>query len=70
MPSLALDRLDEAAEQVALGLVAARAQELPYEEALLLRVREITDGRRGLAADAAHARARADELLAGLGAVG
>ena len=35
---LALDRLEEAAEQVALGLVAAREQELPYEEALLLRV--------------------------------
>ena len=67
---LALDRLEEAAEQVALGLVAAREQELPYEEALLLRVGSATDLRRGLPTDAAHARARSEELLTSLGAVG
>ena len=67
---LDLDRLEEAAEQVALGLVAAREQELPYEEALLLRVGSATDLRRGLPTDAAHAGARSEELLTSLGAVG
>ncbi len=67
---LALDRLEEAAEMVAVGLVAARDQELPYEEALLLQVGSAVDERRGLAADAAGARRVSDALLAGLGAAG
>ncbi|HET7820572.1 MAG TPA: adenylate/guanylate cyclase domain-containing protein [Ornithinibacter sp.] len=67
---LALGRLDEAAEQVEVGLVAAREQELPYEEALLLQVGSATDLRRGLPTDAAYAQSRSEELLARLGAVG
>ncbi len=67
---LALHRLDEAAAMVADGLVAARDQELPYEEALLLRVGSAVDERRGRADDAAGARRESDTLLAGLGAAG
>jgi ATP/maltotriose-dependent transcriptional regulator MalT len=67
---LALGRLDEAAAMVADGLVAARDQELPYEEALLLRVGSAVDERRGRADDAAGARRVSDALLAGLGAAG
>jgi hypothetical protein len=53
-----------------VGLVAAREQELPYEEALLLQVGSAIDLRRGLPTDAAYAQARSEELLARLGAVG
>ncbi len=67
---LALDRLDDAAAMVAVGLVAAHAQELPYEEALLLQVSAAVDGRRGMAEQAEQAHARSTDLLTGLGAVG
>ena len=67
---LALDRLDDAAGMVAEGLAAARDQELPYEEALLLRLGSVVDARRGRDGDAAVAREQADALLVGLGAAG
>jgi len=67
---LALDRLVEAREMVADGLGAARGQELPYEEALLLRLRSEVDQRQGQVSDAAAARVLSDAVLAGLGATG
>ena len=44
---LALGRPEEAAEMVSTGLVAAREQGLPYEEALLLRLGSRVDRQRG-----------------------
>ncbi len=67
---LALGRLDEAAAMVADGLAAARGQELPYEEALLLRLGSAVDERLGRTAQARGARRDSDALLAGLGAAG
>ena len=63
----ALERLDEATEMVSTGLLAAEEQGLPYEEALLLRVRGRIDRRLGDEGSARVAFARADELLARLG---
>lgn len=65
---LALRRLDDADDAVAAGLDAAREQDLPYEEALLLRVRARVEERRGHPEDAAAHLAEAERLLTWLGA--
>ena len=65
---LALGRLDDADDAVAAGLDAAREQDLPYEEALLLRVRARVEERRGNGEAAAAHRAEAERLLTWLGA--
>ncbi len=73
---LALDRLDEAGAAITIGLAAARDQGLPFEEALLLRLRSQWVQRSGGAsldgsdpgAAAAADEAEADRLLSGLGA--
>ncbi len=70
---LALDRLEEAGEALVAGLDAAQEQDLPYEKALLLRARSQWRMRSngGTATQAAQDdEARADALLAGLGATG
>ncbi len=64
----ALDRTDEAGSAVAAGLDAAREQDLPYEEALLLRVRARLEERLGQLEAASTDRAEADRLLTWLGA--
>jgi tetratricopeptide (TPR) repeat protein len=64
---LALDRVEEADELVASGVLAARAQDLPYEVSLLLQVRSTVDQRMGREAEAVAARAEAKSLLLGLG---
>ena len=65
---LALDRLDEAQEMVDAGLAASRAQDLPYEEALLSQVASGLDRRRVRSLEADRAWQEADALLARLGA--
>ena len=65
---LALDRLDEADEMVTSGLLAARSQELPYEEALLLRESSRIESRRGHDEVAGAAWRESEALLARLGA--
>ncbi|HET7761149.1 MAG TPA: adenylate/guanylate cyclase domain-containing protein [Phycicoccus sp.] len=65
---LALGRLDEADEQAETGLVAAREQEVPHEEAQLLRTSARILLARGDAEGAERAGERADELLSSLGA--
>lgn len=67
---LALGRPEEAAEMVSTGLVAAREQGLPYEEALLLRLRSRVDRQRGDLEAASAARADASVMLARLGVRG
>jgi tetratricopeptide (TPR) repeat protein len=64
---LALARADEAAEMVSTGLVAAREQGLPYEEALLLRLGADIARDRGDEDAASADAARATLVLAGLG---
>ena len=67
---LALGRPDEAAEMVSTGLVAAREQGLPYEEALLLRLDSRVDRQRGDAETASATWADADVMLVRLGVRG
>ena len=69
---LALDRLDETGAVVSLGLESAREQNMPYEEALLLRVRAgLAVCRGGAGASQAEVDlAEADRILATLGARG
>jgi class 3 adenylate cyclase/tetratricopeptide (TPR) repeat protein len=64
---LAMARPLEAAEMVSTGLVAAREQGLPYEEALLLRLGSDIDRRRGDDATASGTAEQAAVILAGLG---
>ena len=68
---LQLQRLSEAAEAIAAGLTAAQEQDLPFEEALLLRTRSqlliLTNGGTG-GADAQGDEIEANRLLAALGA--
>jgi len=64
---LALGQPDEASEMVSTGLVAAREQGLPYEEALLLRLGSQIDRLHGDAETASAAGARADVMLLRLG---
>jgi class 3 adenylate cyclase/tetratricopeptide (TPR) repeat protein len=65
---LALGRFDESEELVETGLIAAREQELPYDEALLLRVSSRVRRHLDDVAGAAAAWTSADALLASLGA--
>jgi class 3 adenylate cyclase/tetratricopeptide (TPR) repeat protein len=65
---LALDDPARAAELADAGLVAAREQELPYEEALLLRVASRARSRLGDEATAAQEWRAAEDLLASVGA--
>ena len=65
---LALGRVEEADEMITSGLLAAGAQSLPYEEALLLRVASSIARHRGQHAESDAAMKEAEELLAGLGA--
>jgi tetratricopeptide (TPR) repeat protein/class 3 adenylate cyclase len=65
---LSLGRFREAEELVETGLIAAREQELPYDEALLLRVASRVHRHLGDVPAAAAAWAAADALLASLGA--
>jgi tetratricopeptide (TPR) repeat protein len=64
---LGLGRLDECEAVLAVGLVAAREQGLPYDEALVLRVREQLAAARGQVGASAEDAAAASALLAGLG---
>ena len=65
---VALDRLEEAEEMVTSGLLAARAQDLPYEESLLLLLSSTLDERLGRHQEAQDARLQSEALLARLGA--
>ncbi len=65
---LALGQLDRCEQSLRSGLQAAREQELPYEEALLLRVRAEFHQRRGDLDLAASDADKADALLTRLGA--
>ena len=64
---LALGRLDECETALDLGLASAREQALPYEEALLLKVRAQVTADRD-ASSAAVDRAESMRLLEELGA--
>jgi tetratricopeptide (TPR) repeat protein len=67
---LALDRLDEAAESVAVGLMSAREQNLPYDEARLLQARSALLMRMGganAASRAADDAAHSLKILSGMG---
>jgi ATP/maltotriose-dependent transcriptional regulator MalT len=69
---LLLGRFDEAGVEIDQGLSAAREQELPFEEALLLRARSqlLSRGDDPSSAEAARAdEAEASRLLAALGAI-
>jgi len=65
---LAMGRVEEADEMITSGLLAAGAQSLPYEQALLLRVASSIARHRGQHAESEAAMKEAEELLAGLGA--
>ncbi|MEO7421951.1 MAG: adenylate/guanylate cyclase domain-containing protein [Ornithinibacter sp.] len=67
---LALDRLEEAEEMVSSGLISARSQDLPYEEALLLQVGSAVDELRKRPSAAKDAALAAEALFTRLGAVG
>ncbi len=67
---LALGRFDEADEMVLTGLEASREQGLPYEEALLFRLRSRIDRHRGRPRRAEKALARAEEAMSRLGVAG
>jgi tetratricopeptide (TPR) repeat protein len=62
-----LQRVEEAQEAVTTGIIATRAQELPYEAALLLRVSSAIDRDRGLVSQADAAALESQHLLEGLG---
>jgi class 3 adenylate cyclase/tetratricopeptide (TPR) repeat protein len=64
---LGLRRLDECDAVLTVGLLAAREQGLPYDEALVLRVREQLAAARGDVGASREAAAVASALLAGLG---
>ena len=64
---VALDRLDEAEEMITSGILASRAQDLPYEESLLLSVRSSLERRRHHDAQAEAALANSQRLLRQLG---
>jgi tetratricopeptide (TPR) repeat protein len=64
---LDLDRIEEADEMITSGLLAARAQDLPYEESLLLQVSSRLERLRGHDDRARAARIQSEELLARLG---
>ena len=64
---LALGQFGEADEMVSTGLVAASEQGLPYEEALLLRLRSRVDLHRGNRRRAGEALVRAEETFRRLG---
>jgi tetratricopeptide (TPR) repeat protein len=64
---LGLGRLDECEAVLAVGLLSAREQGLPYDEALVLRVREQLAAARGEVGESAEDSAAASALLAGLG---
>ena len=68
---LLLGRLDEAGTAIADGLAAARDQDLPFEEALLLRARSQWRARldgQGSVEESQADEAEASRLLADLGA--
>ena len=67
---VALDRLDEATEQVALGLVAAVGRSCPRGGTAATGLRASPTSAAGSPRTPALARERSDRLLAGLGAVG
>ncbi len=67
---LDLDRVEEADEMITSGLLAARAQDLPYEESLLLRVSSRLERLRGHDDRARAAKKESQELLARLGVRG
>ncbi len=62
-----LGRLDEAEELVTTGLAGAREQELPYEEALLLRLHGRLEHLRGRDPDGEASLAQSRRILTGLG---
>ncbi len=67
---LAVGRLAECTALIAEGLQLTREQELPYEEALLLRVSSDLALVEGRSADAGETKEEADRLLARLGVQG
>ncbi|MFL6080151.1 MAG: adenylate/guanylate cyclase domain-containing protein [Ornithinibacter sp.] len=67
---LALDRLDEAGEIITSGILAARAQDLPYEQALLLSLSSDLEQRHHREDAAEAAWLESHQLLTGLGVRG
>jgi tetratricopeptide (TPR) repeat protein len=65
---VALDRLPEAEELLNTGILAARETEVPYEEALLLRVLSRVRRLQGDENAAARSREAAERILTSLGA--
>ena len=64
---LCVGRVDEADEMATSGLVAARAQDLPYEESLLLSLTSDIDRWRGRGDEARRTRMESEQLLGRLG---
>jgi tetratricopeptide (TPR) repeat protein len=67
---LALDRLDESEEMITSGILAARAQDLPYEQSLLLSVSSDLERRHDREDAAEAAWMESQQLLTRLGVRG